>query len=210
MFAAQSKTNEPPRDPRESAQLHEESGVFPVQTPIDQRTARELPLHELLREDFATYDRKLTEPGLWAILAHRLGSRANHASSRTGRALLDGASRVLSTAVNVTWGIDLPKQVEVGRRVRIWHFGCMRLEARSIGNDVHIRHDTTFGPLQMRAADPTQLPVIEDRADLGVGVCVLGDVRVGHDTLVGANSLVMKDVPSSSIALGVPARILPR
>lgn len=199
------------RDLPESPPVSEQSGVFVVApTHSDLRDASELPLSELLREDFATYDRKLTEPGLWAVIAHRLGKRSERASSRGEQLLLSGCHRVLSSAVSMTWGIDLPKQTQLGRRVRLWHFGCMRLEARSIGNDVHIRHDTTIGPMRMRGKESAELPVIEDRADLGVGVCILGDVRVGHDTLVGANSLVMKNVPPSSTVLGVPARTLPR
>jgi serine O-acetyltransferase len=82
----------------------------------------------------------------------------------------------------------------------------MVLTARSIGNDVHIRHDTTFGPV--RAGDDA-LPVIQDRADIGSGVCVLGEITVGHDAMVGANSVVMKSVPPRAMVLGVPARIVP-
>ena len=95
------------------------------------------------------------------------------------------------TAVDWVWGIHLPRSVQVGRRVRIWHNGCMVLSARAIGNDVHIRHDTTFGPApRLRAtrharAPLEELPVIEDRADIGSGVCVLGAVTVGHDAMVG-------------------------
>ena len=53
-----------------------------------------------------------------------------------------------------------------------------------------------------------ELPVIEDRADLGCGVCVLGAVTVGHDAVIGANSVVVKDVPPHAVAVGVPARVI--
>jgi serine acetyltransferase len=51
--------------------------------------------------------------------------------------------------------------------------------------------------------------VIEDGADIGSGVCVLGGVTVGKDAFIGANSVVLKSVPAQTTVLGVPARILP-
>jgi len=169
-----------------------------------------MPLLELLAEDFATYDRNLTQPGLWAVVAHRLGDSATHRSPGFGKTLLDAAHRTLSRAVDLVWGIQLPREVRLGRRVRIWHSGCMHLNARTIGDDVHLRHDTTLGPLRGMAPESEQLPVIEARVELGAGVCVLGDVCVGHDSFVGANSLVIKTVSPNSIVLGVPARQVPR
>jgi serine O-acetyltransferase len=85
----------------------------------------------------------------------------------------------------------------------------MQLEARSIGNDVQIRHDTTLGAVRVRDSHPQQWPIIEDRVELGAGVSVLGPVRVGHDAFVGANSLVLKNVGPNATVLGVPARVLP-
>jgi len=128
--------------------------------------------------------------------------------------VLDLAYRALFTGVDWIWGIHLPRTVALGRRVRLWHNGAMLLTAKSIGNDVHLRHDTTFGALragrQSSADAPdAELPVIEDGADLGSGVCVLGGVRVGQGAVVGANSVVLKNVPPRATVLGVPARIVP-
>ena len=53
--------------------------------------------------------------------------------------------RFLSRLAELIGGIHLPYTVRVGRRVRIWHHGGIVLHARSIGDDVHIRHNTTFG-----------------------------------------------------------------
>ena len=78
------------------------------------------------------------------------------------------------------------------------------LGAESIGDDVHIRHGTTFGVLNR--SDTTKKPIIEDRVDIGTGVCILGDVTVGHDSVVGANSVVVRDVAPNTTVFGVPAR----
>lgn len=174
--------------------------------PVDRRPAEELGLFELLAEDFRTYERDVWQPGLWAIVAHRIGRRAMSAGG-VARIGLGAVSALMSKAVDMVWGIHLRRTVRVGRRVRLWHFGCMLLNARAIGNDVHIRHGTTLGPLRKSSAE--HLPTIEDRVDLGAGVAVLGAVVIGHDATVGANSVVVKDVQPHATMLGVPARMVP-
>jgi serine O-acetyltransferase len=175
----------------------------------DTRAPDALGTLELLAEDFATFDRDLSQPGLWAVVAHRLGRRAAASQTAPARVALGAAYKTMFTAVDWMWGIHLPRSVELGRRVRLWHNGCMLLMARSIGNDVHLRHDTTFGPLRGTASTPENLPVIEDRADIGSGACVLGAVHVGHDAVIGANTVVMKNVQPHTTVLGVPARMVP-
>jgi serine O-acetyltransferase len=90
--------------------------------------------------------------------------------------------------------------------VRIWHHGGIVLHARAIGDDVHVRHNTTFGVAHR--GENWALPVIGDRADIGCGACILGDVHVGHDSVIGANAVVTRDVPPYAVAVGVPARVV--
>jgi serine O-acetyltransferase len=52
--------------------------------------------------------------------------------------------------------------------------------------------------------------VLGDRVDIGAGAKILGPIHIGNDVQIGANAVVIRDVPSNSIAVGVPARILPR
>jgi serine O-acetyltransferase len=82
----------------------------------------------------------------------------------------------------------------------------MILHAASIGDDVHIRQNTTFGIARRDALH--QLPVIEDRVDIGCGAVILGAVTIGHDSAIGANAVVLKDVPPKSVAVGVPAKVV--
>lgn len=189
-----------------------------AQSPVVSRPAERLPLPRgernenppelsfwaLVAEDFATHERKLLEPGFWAVALHRFGNWRMGVRTKLLRAPLTVLYRVLFLAVNWLWGIDLPYTAKLGRRVRIWHHGGMVLGARAIGSDVHIRHNTTMGLLSRD--DLTAKPTIEDRVDIGVGACILGEVTVGHDTVVGANSVVVKDVPPNSVVFGVPAR----
>ena len=55
-----------------------------------------------------------------------------------------------------------------------------------------------------------EIPTIEDRVDIACGVCILGNVRVGHDSIIGANAVVLADVPPWSVAAGIPARVVKR
>jgi serine O-acetyltransferase len=175
----------------------------------DERSADELSLREVLAEDFATYGRRLVEPGFWAVAVHRLGARIDKLRAPALRRPAETAHKLLFTAVDWCWGINLPRTTRLGRRVRIWHNGSILLNARSIGNDVQIRHDTTFGAVQLKdGGRPDHLPVIEDGAEVGSGVCVLGDVTLGRGAVIGANAVVLKSVPAGATVFGVPARIV--
>jgi len=177
---------------------------------VDWRAADEMPLREILAEDFLTHEKNLASPGFWALAAHRLGKRIERVGSRKTRQPLEVAHKLLATGVDWLWGIRVPLHTRVGRRVHIWHFGSLLLNARSIGNDVHIRHDTTFGPL--RAANDNTLealPVIEDEVEIGSGACVMGAIVVGRGGRVGANTVVIEPVPAGATVFGVPSRVIP-
>lgn len=165
---------------------------------------RGIGLLALLAEDYRTHDRKLLEPGFLAVAVHRLGNARMAVRPRLLRAPLTLGYRVMSAVVNWVWGIDLSYTVRLGRRVRLWHHGGMVLGARAIGDDVHIRHNTTFGVLNRRELDAK--PIIGNRVDIGVGACILGAVTVGDDSVVGPNSVVLRDVPPGAVFMGVPAR----
>lgn len=160
----------------------------------------------LIREDLRTHEGNLFEQGFWAVATHRFGNWRMGFRSKLLRAPLTILYRILFKWVEWTCGITLPYTVKLGRRVRIWHHGGMILHARSIGDDVHIRQTTTFGVA--RRGENRAIPIIEDRVDIGCGVCILGSVRVGHDSVIGANSVVLKDVPPYSLVVGAPARVV--
>jgi serine O-acetyltransferase len=165
-------------------------------------------LFALWREDLRTHDGHWLEPGFWAVAVHRFGNWRMRFRWKVVRAPLTLIYLILLLWVEWTCGIGLPYTVKVGRRVRLWNFGGMLLHARSIGDDVHIWQKTTLGVV--RTGENRAIPVIEDRAEIGVGACVLGHVRVGHDSVVGAHAVVLRDVPPHSLAVGVPARIIAR
>jgi serine O-acetyltransferase len=163
-----------------------------------------LTLRQLLAEDLRTYDGMWSEPGFVAVALHRLGNARMDVKPKLLRGPLTLAYRMTSTAVNWVWGIDLPYTVRLGRRVRLWHHGGMVLGARAIGDDVHIRHNTTFGVLNRNALSGK--PIIGDRVDVGVGAGIFGAVTVGADAVIGPHSVVLHDLPPAAVVMGVPAR----
>ena len=165
---------------------------------------RGIGLLALLAEDYRTHDRDLLEPGLWAVAVHRFGNARMRVRPKLLRAPLSILYRLMFTAVDWFWGINLPYNTKLGRRVRIWHHGGIWLGARAIGDDVHIRHNSTFGVLNR--SEPGAKPIIGNRVDVGVGACILGAVTVGDDCVIGPNSVVIRDLPPGSVVLGVPAR----
>ena len=166
----------------------------------------EIGLWHLLREDLHTHEGKLLEQGFWALAVHRFGNWRMSIPNKFLRAPASVLYKFMYRCVEWTCGISLPYTVKVGRRVRIWHHGGMILHAASIGDDVQIRQNTTFGVA--RTNHNFELPEIGDGADIGVGVCVLGDVRVGKCAVLGANAVVLSDVPDYGVAVGVPAKVI--
>jgi serine O-acetyltransferase len=114
----------------------------------------------------------------------------------------------MKIAVQVLTGIDLPCEVTLGRRVRIDHFGGVIVSGDTIiGDDVIIRNGVTIG---LRRTGRRGAPLIGNRVDIGAGAKILGTITIGDDVAIGANAVVLRDVPANSIAVGVPAKILPR
>ncbi len=160
----------------------------------------------LLGEDFRTHDRDPLDQGFWAIAVHRYGNWRMEIRPRWLRLPFSIHYKCLFKIVQWMCGITLPYTVKVGRRVRIWHHGGMVLHAASIGNDVHIRQNTTFGIARRDRLH--ELPTIEDGVDIGCGAVILGAITIGRGSVIGANAVVLQNIPAGSTAVGVPARIV--
>jgi serine O-acetyltransferase len=158
----------------------------------------------LVAEDFRTHDRNLLDPGFWAVAVHRFGNWRMGVRPKVLRAPFSLLYKTVFWLIEICLGISLPYNTVLGRRVRVWHHGGIFVGARSIGDDVHLRHNVTIGVLHR--GDEGAKPVIGNRVDIGPGAAILGAIEIGDDVVVGANSVVLKDVPPDSTVLGVPAR----
>ena len=145
------------------------------------------------------------EQSLWALWVYRFGRRVDASASGWRRTLQQRVYRVLFTVVETATGISLPKEVQVGPGLRIWHFGGIFVNpATVIGANCTLRQGVTLG----NRVEGGPCPTLEDRVELGAYAQVLGGVRLGEGCRIGAMAVVLSDVPPGATAVGNPARIL--
>jgi len=165
-------------------------------------------MFENIREDWRTYDGDMTRQGLWVMIAYRFGRWRYTFKNPVLRLPLSFIYKILKLSSQILTGIDLPCEVVVGRRLVIEHFGDIIISGDTqMGDDVVIRNGVTIG---LRRRGVRGAPVIGNRVDIGTGAKILGSIRIGDDVAIGANAVVLEDVPDNSIAVGVPATIRPR
>ncbi len=142
----------------------------------------------------------LTSPGLHAIWAHRGLHRLWQLPG--GRL----PARVLATLTRSVTGVEIHPGARIGRRFFIDHgMGVVIGETAEVGDDVMLYHGVTLGGRSL--ARVKRHPTIGNRVTIGTGARVLGPVVVGDDAQIGANSVVVKDIPAGAVATGVPAQL---
>lgn len=142
-------------------------------------------------------------PGFHAVLLHRL----SHWAWRHGWRI---PARMISHVGRVTTGIEIHPGARLGRRLFIDHgMGCVIGETAEVGDDVTLYHGVTLGGVSLK--QEKRHPTLEDGVIVGSGAQVLGPITVGARARVGANAVVLKDVPAGVTMVGIPARqALPR
>lgn len=170
----------------------------------DDRSASEVPLRELLREDLATHDGSLMHPGFHAIAAHRLLVRAQGSN-----VLLRAATKWLNfLLIRNVYGTEIDRLTDLGRRVKIGHHQGVVIGAGVvIGDDCLIRQGLTLG-LPNDEAPGDQVPVIGNRVHFGARSIVAGRVRVGDDARIGPGAIVTRNIPAGATVFAQPARII--
>jgi serine O-acetyltransferase len=119
---------------------------------------------------------------------------------------LPGVNHLLRRLQTVFLGIELGNDITLGRGVFFVHpIGIVVGGKARIGDRVRFMGSNTVG-----TAKENGFPVIEDDVVLGAGVRVLGPVRVGARAVIGANAVVLTDIPADSVAVGMPAKVVPQ
>ena len=161
-----------------------------------------------LKEDWRTYGGDLGNRGLWSMVTYRFGNWRYTIRSPLLRKPFSLVYRILKVISEILTSVELPCETRIGRRLRIDHaFDIVISGDAVLGDDVVLRNGVTIG---LRYTHQRGSPTIGNRVDIGTGAKLLGSIVIGDDVAIGANAVVLQDVPSGHIAVGVPARIRPR
>lgn len=161
----------------------------------------------LILEDLKTQRERLLALGFWALLVYRFGHSRFVIKNRILRAPWTFIYLALNKLVEIVCGISIGSTARIGRRLAIEHHGCIVIHgATEIGDDCLIRHGVTTG--NSGSSDPLGAPIIGHRVEIGAGAKLLGRITIGNDAIIGANAVVVRNVPDNAIVGGVPARII--
>jgi serine O-acetyltransferase len=128
-------------------------------------------------------------------VAHRLALRGH---LRT--------AKLLETLIFLLYNSVVPSEAEIGEGSELGYrgIGVVIHERARIGQRVMIGPNVTIGGRSGHA----EVPVIEDDVYIATGAKVLGPIRVGKGAVIGANAVVIRDVPAGAVVAGVPARVI--
>lgn len=164
-----------------------------------------------LRETIAAYQARdpaarswleilLLYPGIKAVRSHRLA----HWCYRHNLKFL---ARFISQRSRRRTGIEIHPGAVIGRRLVIDHgMGIVIGETAEIGDDCLIYHGVTLGGTGKDVGK--RHPTIGNNVLIGTGAKVLGPIKVGDNSRIAANSVVLKEIPEDSTAVGIPARVV--
>ena len=178
------------------------AGSEPVERPTVWQGIRE-DLQTIFDRDPAArsaWEIVLAYPGFHALLMHRLA----HWLWGHGRTT---AARFVSHLARFLTGIEIHPGANIGRRFFIDHgMGVVIGETAEIGNDVTVYQGVTLGGTSTHRGK--RHPTIEDWVVVGTGAKVLGPVKIGRHSRVGAGSVVVTEVPPHSTVVGVPGKVV--
>jgi serine O-acetyltransferase len=148
----------------------------------------------------------MAEQGLWALLQYRIASAVFH--SKLPQIAKDAVLFALTLwrkLIEVLTGISIAHQADIGPGLYIGHFGNIFIGGEvTIGEECNIFQGVSLG-ISGRGGE-RGMPSLGDRVYVSPNAVVAGRVKVGDDVVIGANSLVISDIPSGRVVIGVPAR----
>ncbi|OBJ20018.1 serine O-acetyltransferase [Mycobacterium colombiense] len=144
----------------------------------------------------------LAYPGVHAIWGHRI----NHWLWQRGARLI---ARITAEITRILTGVEIHPGAVLGPGLFIDHAtGVVIGETAEVGEDVTLYHGVTLGGSGRDTGK--RHPTIGDRVTIGAGAKILGAIKIGDDSRIGANAVVVKEVPSCSVVVGVPGQVISR
>lgn len=160
-------------------------------------------------EDLRVAREGLLSLGFWALQVYRFGHLRYRFRNKIVRRTLGIVHLILAKLAEIICGVEIGVSARIGRRLVIEHSGCIVIHGSvSMGDDCVVRQGVTIG--NRRLDDPFGAPSLGNRVNIGAGAKLLGRIRIGDDVEIGANAVVLSDVPDGALAVGIPARIIIR
>ena len=147
----------------------------------------------------------LTYPGVKAVFFHQI-------SNFFYKAGFDLIARIISQTIRFFTGIEIHPGAKIGKNLFIDHgMGVVIGETSEIGNNVTIYHAVTLGGSSPsidseRQRHEKRHPTIGDDVVSGAGAQIIGPIKVGNNSRIAANAVVVKDVPDNATMVGIPAK----
>lgn len=139
------------------------------------------------------------------VLLMRLSLATASRRSRISRFL----ARVLSFLNLTVYGVEVALQTRIGPGLYLPHAGGIVIGSREVGSNVTIFQGVTLGASSLDLNfEPGKRPRIADEVVISAGAKVLGGIDIGESAIIGANAVVLQDVPPGDVVGGVPARSL--
>jgi serine O-acetyltransferase len=197
---------------------------LPAESPLPKPTVRAIhpkprvTARQAFRADFARYlpcdgrTGRLVEwatlleaRSSWAVGWFRFGQYLRNEAPAWLRSTLAFPYSLVHQTLQLALGIHIYPETEIGPGLYIGNIGGVWISTRAkIGSHCNINHGVTIGV----AGQGPGAPTLGDRVWVGPGAVVTGAVKVGSGAEVGANSVVVEDVPEGARVLGIPARII--
>jgi serine O-acetyltransferase len=156
-------------------------------------------MHEHLGSPVRRFFICLGTPGVQAVTVYRFG-RWLSAQPLALRLVLEALYRIAYFAVQVLWGIELPRSASVGPGLYIGHFGGVVISGRAvIGANCNLSQQITIGV--GGKGDHSGVPVIGDDVFIAPGARLYGNIRIGNNVAIGANAVVYRDVPDDAVVV---------
>lgn len=161
-----------------------------------------------IKADWRAHDKDWTKPGFRAVAVHRFGNWRMQIGNRYLRAPFSILYRSLFRRARNVYGIELPYSVKLGQDVVFEHQGGIVIHGNvEVGDGCIIRQGVTLGNRNLN--DPFAAPNLGVGVNVGAGAKILGGVSIGDHAVIGANAVVLDDVPASTLAVGIPAKLRP-
>lgn len=112
--------------------------------------------------------------------------------------------KIIKKVMRFFFACEIPYQANIGIGTEFVHngLGVVIHEEAQIGKYNKIMQNVTIGGRNGRGA-----PIIGDYCFIGAGACILGDIKIGNNVMIGANSVILKDIPDNVVVVGIPGEI---